>query len=42
MQFLEAAFSGFRNLKENPFAFDRVNIICGDNANGKTNLIEGL
>lgn len=42
MQFLEAAFSGFRNLKEKPFLFDRVNIICGDNANGKTNLIEGL
>lgn len=42
MQFLEASFSGFRNLKEKPFVFDRVNIICGDNANGKTNLVEGL
>lgn len=36
-------FENFRNLKDNTIApSDRVNVIYGENANGKTNLLEAL
>lgn len=37
------AFDGFRNLEKNELTADSgVNVIYGDNAQGKTNLIEGI
>lgn len=37
------SFSGFRNLKQNEIYPDSgINIICGDNAQGKTNIIEAV
>lgn len=37
------AFEGFRNLEKNELtACENVNVIYGDNAQGKTNLIEGI
>lgn len=36
-------FANFRNLKDNEiFPDSGVNIICGDNAQGKTNMLEGI
>ena len=33
----------FRNLEETEINnFDEMNVICGENAQGKTNLLEGL
>lgn len=43
MKIERLAFEGFRNLKTGEIQFDEgVNIIYGDNAQGKTNLLEGL
>ena len=37
------SFSGFRNLKDAEIYPDSgINIICGDNAQGKTNIIEAI
>ncbi len=39
----KAAYRDFRNIKEETITFsDGVNIICGDNAEGKTNALEGI
>ncbi len=42
MKFVNAEFENFRNFEKEFFEFEDINIIYGDNANGKTNLIEGL
>ena len=39
----EVSFNSFRNLKEYKFVpIDGMNVICGENAQGKTNLIEAI
>lgn len=39
----QAKYKGFRNIDEQTLIFsDGMNIICGDNAQGKTNAIEGI
>ncbi len=39
----EISFRDFRNIKEQTLQFDRgVNILWGDNAQGKTNVLEGI
>ncbi len=43
MKLLSATFDNFRNIKHFSFEFDeRMNILFGKNAQGKTNVIEGI
>lgn len=43
MKILELQFKNYRNLKNNTFIpCEGVNIICGNNAQGKTNLLEAI
>ena len=43
MRVTELSFENYRNLKTGSFVpTDGVNVICGSNAQGKTNLLEGL
>lgn len=43
MKVKELCVKNFRNIKASDFIFsDRTNVICGDNAQGKTNLMEAI
>lgn len=43
MKVLNVGFKNFRNLSNIEFsANEKMNVICGDNAQGKTNIIEGI
>ena len=43
MKLIKLSFENYRNLKKDTFvANENINVIYGDNAQGKTNLIEAI
>lgn len=43
MNLLELQLQNFRNYQQQTFSFDKgLNVICGENASGKTNLVEAI